>query len=149
MGLSWQQGPLSPGAIGRFLVPEPLPTRLLYAEPLRRRMRVRFGGNWIADTEDVILLFEPGHYPMEYFNETDVTSGTLELTGHTTQHLDLGLTSWYAVRAGGKSAPRGAWQHTSLPAHAQVLLGRVAFAWPAMDAFYEEDEPIVGHAADN
>jgi hypothetical protein len=25
MGLSWQQGPLSPGAIGRFLVPEPLP----------------------------------------------------------------------------------------------------------------------------
>ena len=37
MGLSWQQGPLSPGAIGRFLVAEPLPKRLLYAEPLRRR----------------------------------------------------------------------------------------------------------------
>lgn len=37
MGLSRQQGPLSPGAIGRFLVPEPLPKRLLYAEPLRRR----------------------------------------------------------------------------------------------------------------
>ena len=50
MGLSWQQGPLSPGAIGRFLVPKPLPKRLLYAEPLRRRMRVRFGGNWIADS---------------------------------------------------------------------------------------------------
>src|SRR5437879_7798091 len=44
VGLSWQQGPLSPGAIGRFLVTEPLPSRLLYAEPLRRRMRVRFGG---------------------------------------------------------------------------------------------------------
>jgi len=28
MGLSWHQGPLSPGAIGRFLVPEPLPKRL-------------------------------------------------------------------------------------------------------------------------
>jgi hypothetical protein len=25
MGLSWQQGPLAPGAIGRFLVPDPLP----------------------------------------------------------------------------------------------------------------------------
>lgn len=49
MGLSWQQGPLSPGTISRFLVPEALPTRLLYAEPLRRRMRVRFGGIWIAD----------------------------------------------------------------------------------------------------
>ena len=42
MGLSWQQGPLSPGAIGRFLVPEPLHQRLLYIEPLRRRMRSAF-----------------------------------------------------------------------------------------------------------
>ena len=45
MGLSWQQGPLSTGAVGRFLVPESLPHRLLYAEPLRRRMRVRFGAH--------------------------------------------------------------------------------------------------------
>ena len=41
------KGPLSTGAIGRFLVPEPLPKRLLYVERLRlrRRMRVRFGGS--------------------------------------------------------------------------------------------------------
>ena len=71
MGLSWQQGPLSTGAIGRFLVPEPLPKRLLYVEPLRRRMRVRFGGTWIADSEQVLLLFEPGRYPVAYFPETD------------------------------------------------------------------------------
>ena len=52
MGLSWQQGPLAPGAVGRFLVPDPQPERLLFAEPLRRRMRVRFGGVWIADSAD-------------------------------------------------------------------------------------------------
>lgn len=149
MGLSWQQGPLSPGAIGRFLVPDALPKRLLYAEPLRRRMRVRFGGSWIADTEDVILLFEPGHYPMAYFREADIAPGTLELTGHTTRHPDLGPTSWYAVRAGGNTAPRGAWQHTGLPNYTQELQGRVAFAWPAMEAFFEEDERIMGHAADS
>src|SRR5262244_3242718 len=45
VGLSWQQGPLSPGAIGRFLVPEPLPKRLLWDEPLRRRRAEDFGGN--------------------------------------------------------------------------------------------------------
>jgi Domain of unknown function (DUF427) len=94
MGLSWQQGPLSPGAIGRFLVPEPLPKRLLYAEPLRRRMRVRFGGTWIADSEDVLLLFEPGHYPMAYFPEADVSPDTLQRSEHTTRHPDLGPTSW-------------------------------------------------------
>jgi uncharacterized protein (DUF427 family) len=51
--------------------------------------------------------------------------------------------------AGEKKAQRGAWQYTDLPAYARELEGRVAFAWPAMDAFYEEDERIVGHAADS
>jgi uncharacterized protein (DUF427 family) len=149
MGLSWQQGPLSPGAIGRFLVPESLPNRLLYAEPLRRRMRVRFSGTWIADSERVLLLFEPDRYPVAYFPESDIAPRTLERTEHTTRHRDLGLTYWYTVRAGEQSAPRGAWQHTDLPSYASEFEGRVAFAWPAMDAFYEEEERIMGHAADS
>jgi uncharacterized protein (DUF427 family) len=150
VGLSWQQGPLSTGAIGRFLVPEPLPNRLLYVERLRRRMRVRFGGRWIADSENVLLLFEPGRYPVAYFPEIDVSPNVLERTGHTTQHPDLGHTSWYSVRANEQHiAARGAWQHTELPVHASELQGRVAFAWQVMDGFYEEDERIAGHAADS
>ena len=149
MGLSWQQGPLSPGAIGRFLVPEPLPKRLLYAEPLRRRMRVRFGGTWIADSENALLLFEPGRYPVAYFPETEVSPGTLQRSEYRTRHQELGTTSWYTVTAGEQSALRGAWQHIDLPVYASELEARVAFAWPAMDAFYEEDERILGHAADS
>jgi uncharacterized protein (DUF427 family) len=149
MGLSWQQGPLPPGAIGRFLVPEPLLKRLLYAEPMRRRMRVRFDGSWIADSEKIVLLFEPGRYPMAYFPETDVSPETPERTDHTTRHPDLGLTTWYTVRAAEQSAPRGAWQHIGLPSYASELQARIAFARLAMDAFYEEDERIMGHAADS
>jgi uncharacterized protein (DUF427 family) len=149
VGLSWQQGPLSAGAIGRFLVPDPLPTRLLYVEPLRRRLRVRFGATWIADTEHALVLFEPGRYPVAYFLDSEISHGALERTEHITRHPDLGLTSWYTVRAGEHNAPRGAWQHVELPAHARELQGRVAFAWRAMEAFYEEDERIVGHAADS
>ena len=149
VGLSWQQGPLSTGAIGRFLVPEPLPKRLLYVERLRRRMRVRFGGRWIAESERVLLLFEPGRYPVAYFPEVDVAAGVLERTEHTTQHADLGPTSWYIVHAGEQHvAARGAWRHTGLPAYASDLQGHIAFAWRAMDGFYEEDERILGHAAD-
>jgi uncharacterized protein (DUF427 family) len=100
MGLAWQQGPLAPGAIGRFLVPDPLPNRLLYAEPLRRRMRIRFGEAWIADSEDVTLLHEPGRYPVAYFPAADIADSALEPGEHTTRHQDLGMTSWYTVRAG-------------------------------------------------
>ena len=148
MGLAWQQGPLGLGAIGQFLVRDELPERLLFAEPLRRRMRVRFGGRWIADSEYVTLLHEPGRYPVAYFPVSDVSPGVLSPAGRTTRHRDLGLTSWYSVRAGGDSAASAAWQHTELPSHAVALKERVAFAWRAMDAFYEEDERIVGHAAD-
>jgi uncharacterized protein (DUF427 family) len=149
MGLSWQQGPLAPGAIGHFLVPDPLPERLLFAERLRRRMLVRFGGAWIADSEDVVLLHEPGRYPVAYFPLSAVSDGVLELGEHTTQHRDLGPTSWYSVGAGAHRTPRAAWQHTELPGYAGDVKDRVAFAWRAMDAFYEEDERIVGHAADS
>src|SRR5262250_3440643 len=103
----------------------------------------------IADSENVLLLFEPGHYPMAYFPKNSISADTLERTEHTTQHHALGLTSWYIVRAGEQSVARGAWQHVNLPDYASELQGRVAFAWHAMDAFYEEDERIVGHAADS
>jgi len=148
MGLSWQQGPLAPGAAGHFLVPDPLPERLLFAEPLRRRMRVRFGGTWIADSEDVVLLHEPGRYPVAYFPLGAISDDVLEPSEHTTRHRDLAVTSWYTVRAGQQSAQRAAWQHTELPGYSGDLKGRMAFAWRAMDAFYEEDERIIGHAAD-
>ena len=148
MGLSWQQGPLAPGAIGRFLVPDPLPERMPFAERLRRRMRVRFGGDWIADSENVVLLHEPGRYPVAYFPLGDVADNVLIATGHTTRHRDLGSTAWYTVKAGTGTKDRAAYRHVELLDYADILRDRVAFAWRAMDAFYEEDERIVGHSAD-
>ena len=148
MGLSWQQGPLGAAPVGRFLTPAPLPQRLLYAEPLRRRMRVRFAGGWIADSEDVTLLHEPGRYPVAFFPCADIREGVLADENRTTTHRELGDTAWFAVTVDDRRATHGAWQYTALPRYADQLRDRVAFAWRAMDAFYEEDERIVGHAAD-
>lgn len=148
MGLAWQQGPLASRAVGQFLTEQPLPERLLFAEPLRRRMRVKFGDEWIADSSDVLLLHEPDHYPVAYFPRADIAPGVLADTGRVTEHQDLGKTAWFTVTSGERTAARAAWQHTGLPGYADVLRDRVAFAWRAMDAFYEEDERIVGHAAD-
>jgi uncharacterized protein (DUF427 family) len=126
----------------------PLPKRLLFVESLRRRLRVKLAGEWIADSEDVLLLHEPGRYPVAYFPIAAVRPGVLASEQRTTQHRDLGDTSWFTVTAGDRSAARSAWQFTALPDYAAELRDRVAFAWRGVDAFYEEDDRIVGHAAD-
>lgn len=148
MGLAWQQGPLATGSVGHFLTEQPKPSRLLFAEPLRRRMRVRFAGQWIADSEDVVLLHEPGRYPVAYFPRDDIDPGILIAEDRVTAHHDLGDTQWFTVKVPQQEAIHSAWQHIGLPRHARALDGRLAFAWRSMDAFYEEEDRIVGHAAD-
>jgi len=103
MGLSWQQGPLAPAAVGRFLTPTPLPERLLYAEPPARRMRVRFAGTWIADSEDVALLHEPGRYPVAYFPLGSIADGVLEDGQHVTADRDLGRRPGTPFASAGKA----------------------------------------------
>jgi uncharacterized protein (DUF427 family) len=147
MGLSWQQGPLGRNPNGQFLVPG-VPQRLLYAEPLRRRMRAELGGRTVVQSDDVVLVFEPGRYPVAYFPVADFAQGVLRPTDHESTHRDLGRTTWFEVVSGNHRADRGAWQHVALPDHASILEGKVALAWRAMDAFYEEDDRILGHAAD-
>src|SRR6516162_11195101 len=115
MGLAWQQGPLATRAVGHFLVANPLPERLLFAEPLRRRMRVRFGGQWVVDSEDVVLLHEPDRYPVAFFPLDHVRKGVLVPEARTTRHRELGPTAWFSVRGGGKEAQRAAYRPRARP----------------------------------
>ncbi len=147
MGLSWQQGPLGRNPNGQFLVPG-MPERVLYAEPLRRRMRAELGGRTVVRSDNAVLLFEPGRYPVAYFPIGDFVEGALRPTDHRTTHPELGETAWFEVVGDTRSAGRGAWQHVGLAAHGSILDGKIALAWRAMDAFFEEDDRILGHASD-
>ena len=147
MGLSWQQGPLGRNPNGRFLVPG-MPERVLYAEPLRRRLRAELDGRTVVQSDRAVLLFEPGRYPVAYFPRADFADGALKPADHGSEHRDLGETVWFEVVGGTRNAPRGAWQHVALPDHAAILEDMVALAWRAMDGFFEEDDRVLGHAAD-
>jgi uncharacterized protein (DUF427 family) len=149
MGLSWQQGPLGRDPNGTFLTATPMPERVLYLEPLRRRMSVELEGSIIARSDEAMILFEPARYPVAYFPVGDIDQAALQRSDHESIHPDLGKTQWFNVVGGdGVAKQRGAWTHVDPPAHAAALRDKVAFAWHAMGAFYEEDERILGHAAD-
>jgi uncharacterized protein (DUF427 family) len=126
-----------------------MPERVLYLEPLRRRMSVELEGSIIARSDEAMILFEPARYPVAYFPVGDIDQAALQRSDHESIHPDLGKTQWFNVVAGdGVAKQRGAWTHVDPPAHAAALRDKVAFAWHAMGAFYEEDERILGHAAD-
>ena len=147
MGLSWQQGPLGRNPHGHFLVPG-MPERVLYAEPLRRRLRAELGGRTVVQSDDAVLLFEPGRYPVAYFPRKDFAEGALQPIEHRSRHPELGETVWFEVVGDARGADRAAWEHVRLPTEAAILQDTVALAWRAMDGFYEEDDRILGHAAD-
>jgi uncharacterized protein (DUF427 family) len=59
----------------------------------------------------------------------------------------LGRTSWFTARSGQRDVRRAAWQFRCRNTP-PILEGRIALPWRAMVAFYEEDERILGPAAD-
>src|SRR5436190_20153327 len=104
MGLSWQQGPLGRDPNGTFLTATPMPERLLYLEPLRRRMSVELGGSIIARSDDAVILFEPARYPVACFPLGDIGGGVLRASDHESTHPDLGKTRWFDVVGGDGEA---------------------------------------------
>ena len=97
MGLSWQQGPLGRNPNGQFLVPA-MPERVLYAEPLRRRLRAELGARAVVQSDAAVLLFEPGRYPVAYFPLSDFADGARRRRGRRRGRCRIGCGT--AARSG-------------------------------------------------
>jgi uncharacterized protein (DUF427 family) len=111
-------------------------------------MRVELGGAIIAQSDDVTFLHETGRYPVAYFAAADVAQTALRRSLTCSKHQELGDTQWWSFQIEDRLFEDVAWSHPQPSEHAASMAGRLAFVWDAMDAFYEEDEPILGHAAD-
>ena len=72
------------GINGRFLMLELLPQRLLYASRCVGACVSAESGS--PDSEDILLLFESGRYPVAYLPEGDTSPNTLQRTEHASRH---------------------------------------------------------------
>ena len=104
-------------------------------EPTPRWVRVRLGGELVADSRRALLhiAYGPGDLPRSflptyYVPGEDVRPGVLVDEAVD----DAGATTW-TVAVGDRRVESGAWMHRSPP--------------PALD-WFEEDEPLVAHARD-
>ncbi len=116
-----------------------------YWEPTPRWVRVKFAGEFVADSRNALLVWEGGgprlHY---YFPREDVRQEFLVETGRAGE----GRESWH-VQVGDQQADNAAWSYSEVPEEAlSGIEGTIAFRWQKMDHWFEEAEEVFVHPRD-
>ncbi len=113
-----------------------------------RRVRVKFNGETIADSNAAHLLFETRHLPVYYFPRADVRMDKLMPTEHHTFCPYKGRAAYWTIRVGDKVSENAVWGYPDPYDEVPALKDFVAFYWDRVDGWYEEDEEIFVHPRD-
>ena len=116
--------------------------------PWPRRLRVRFGGETVAETGDAILLRQHGFLPVFWLPAIDVRVESLEPSSWTTESPYRGTASYWHLRVGEHVAESAVWTYAEPREGSPDLRGYFSFDFHSMDAWYEEEERIYVHARD-
>jgi uncharacterized protein (DUF427 family) len=117
-------------------------------EPSPRRVRVKFGGETIADSAAAHLLFETRHLPVYYFPRADVRMDLLRPTEHHTYCPYKGTASYWTIVSGGRESENAVWGYPEPFDEVTAIRNYVAFYWKQADSWWEEDEEIFVHPRD-
>ncbi|MDX1658721.1 MAG: DUF427 domain-containing protein [Nitriliruptorales bacterium] len=115
-------------------------------EATGKRVRVLFGGEYVADSTDAKLVWEKPYYPTYYFPADDVRTDLLVATGDDERTPSRGTAGVHTVKAGDREAEGAAlWYRKS---EIDEITNHLRFQWHAMDAWFEEDEEVFVHPRD-
>lgn len=123
---------------------EAFPFPKSFVDPSERWVRVKFGGEYIADSKRPMLLVQygPGRLPTYFFSESEIRMDLLA------EPQDGKGKRFWTVTANGKSAARAAWKYLTPPDDLAALKDLITFEWAKMDHWYEEEEEVFVHARD-
>lgn len=142
MSLMLGTGPFGQAPSGTLSVEVPR-DGLTFLDPYPRRLRGVLAGTTVVDSHRASLLHEHGQLPRAYFPTADVRMDLLEPGSLVTRSPTRGEAAHWTVRVGARVAQDAAWSYPDLP-----LAGHVAFYVAALDEWWEEDEPLLGHVRD-
>ncbi|MGB3681632.1 MAG: DUF427 domain-containing protein [Rubrobacteraceae bacterium] len=149
MALAVGTGPFGKQGGGAFNFEVDAPKgHTLYFEDSPRRVRAVFGGETVAESDNVKMLHETGYLPTYYFPIEDTNQDLLETTDHTTHCPFKGDAAYWSVRAGGEVAENAVWGYPEPLESSPIPENYVAIYFGAMDQWFEEDEEITVHPRD-
>jgi uncharacterized protein (DUF427 family) len=115
-------------------------------ESTNKRIRSQIRGVTIADSTNVLMVWEIPYFPTYYFPQGDVRMDLLTATGETKRSPARGTADLHTITVGEHTAVDAArvWNDVKL----EDVTRYVSFSWKAMDAWFEEDEEVYVHARD-
>jgi uncharacterized protein (DUF427 family) len=116
-------------------------------EKTSRWVRVKFGGEFVADSRRALLLrqYGPGRLPTYFFPKTDIRLEYLD-PGNRPDPQDE--VKFWDVRVGNQVAENGAWTFKEPVEDLSALRDHLSFSWRKMEGWFEEEEQVFVHARD-
>ena len=109
------------------------PNGRVAVEPVAKRIRVRFGGEVVADTEHALLLLERDHLPVYYLPLADIKGEFLEAVDTTSVCPWKGTARYRDIVVGDRRAANAVWSYPEEHAEALDLSAYAAFYWDRVD----------------
>ncbi|MEO1190232.1 MAG: DUF427 domain-containing protein [Pseudomonadota bacterium] len=122
---------------------------MIGSPPLRlvsdaRRFRAYAGGALLADSCRAQLLCEAGLHPVVYFPPGDVDVAALEQRPGRTSCPFKGEAEVWGLRR-RPDLSQAAWRYPEPKPAVAALAGHFAFAWRALESFWQEDQRLLAH----
>lgn len=106
---------------------QPGPDHPIEISPFGGRVRVRFGGETIADSAHALRLEEASYPPVFYIPRADARLEHFRSTEHSTHCPYKGDASYFSLVAGDRQAENAVWSYVEpYPAVAEIA-GHLAF----------------------
>ena len=99
-----------------------------------RRVRVRFNGVLVAESERALTLSESTYAPVFYIPRDDVRMDLLSRTSHATRCPYKGTAAYFTLRVGGRSSENAAWSYEAPYPAVAAIAGHLAFYPNRVDA---------------
>ena len=129
------------GGAHRARYPRPL-AQVDQVEPAPRRIRGELAGHAVFDTTAALYLWEWPFYPQYLIPVQDIDPAVLVEEGGP-RRLSRGTVTPLGLRVGATGRESAACRYEQ--SRISELVGMVRFDWEALDAWYEEDEPVFVH----
>ncbi len=150
MSLTLGTGPLAARRRGTFNfdIAAASPPHTIYIEDVPQRIRAVWRGETVLDTRRAKVLYESNIFGQWYVPAEDVRADLLTPTQTSTHCPFKGDASYWTLTVDGESLPDVAWGYADPIPGVAAVQGMQAFYFDRMDAWFEEDEQVFGHARD-